>query len=162
MVFFLVGRVMVIYLEKIEKYKGKTKYVYFIRHFQLVLMFYFCTLHAMCSKFWLWYNQILHMNFWRNIKRARNTCCGSSKSKPSVRNIRKIINNYKQKEQPPWKNSNYYCFSAFFFFFLIFWNITVFSLFSFLLLVCPVMSHFMTCLLLWHVSFSWEMLRSGK
>lgn len=55
-------------------------------------MFYVCTLHAMCSKFWLWYNQILHMNFWRNIKRARDTCRGSSKSKPSVTNIRKIIN----------------------------------------------------------------------
>ena len=42
---------MVFSLEKTEKYKGRTKYLYFIRCFQLVLMFYFCTLHAMRSKF---------------------------------------------------------------------------------------------------------------
>lgn len=122
-------------------------------------MFYVCTLHAMCSKFWLWYNQILHMNFWRNIKRARDTCCGNSKSKPSVTNIRKIINrkNNLHEKIPTITVSQ---LSSFFFF--KFSEILPYSLFSFLLLVCPDMSHFMTCLLLWHVSFSWERLRSGK
>lgn len=54
-------------------------------------MFHSCILHMMVSKYLSCYNQILLVNFQKYIKRARETWTQSSKSKPGIMTIRKVI-----------------------------------------------------------------------